>query len=73
MWLFKKKTKRPNRMYAAIRLAHMLIKDGTEKGMAYAIAIYHVTWNYDNWTKEDDDWFWKNLKADEQALERSLR
>ena len=68
MWPFKKKSKRPNRMYAAIRLAHMLIKDGTEKGMAYAIAIHHITWNYDNWTKDDDKWFWENLKADEQAL-----
>ena len=61
-------------MYAALRLSHMLIKDGMEKGMAYALAIHQVTWNYDNWTKEDDDWFWENLKADEQSLQdaRSL-
>ena len=68
MWPFKKKHIRPSRMYAAIRLAHVFVKDGMEKGMAYAIAIYHVTWNYDNWTKEDDDWFWEHLKADEQVL-----
>lgn len=69
MWPFKKKTKRPNRMYAAIRLAHMFIKDGMKKGVAYAVAIHQVTWDYDNWTKEDDEWFWKHLKADEQSLE----
>jgi len=70
MWLFKKKeVKRPSRMYAAIRLAHMLTKaDEISYGMALCLAIHHVTRNYDNWTKADDLWFWQNLKADEESL-----
>jgi hypothetical protein len=55
-------------MYAAIRLARMLHRvDGTHYGMALCLAIHHITWNYDNWTKEDDEWFWHNLKADEAS------
>lgn len=56
-------------MYAAMRLARMLMKaDGTSYGMAHAIAIYHITWDYDNWTKEDDEWFWENLATDEKEV-----
>ncbi len=69
MWPFRKEAKRPSRMYAAISLARMFMKaDGTSYGMAHAIAIYQVTWNYENWTKEDDEWFWEHLEADNKAL-----
>ena len=67
--LFAKK--RPSRMYAALRLAKMLVRvDGTEYAMALAISIHHVTWNYENWTKEDDNWFWVHLRADEKSIGR---
>ncbi len=68
MWPFMKIVKRPSRWYTAFRLRNMLIKDGMGVGMAWAIAIHQVTWDYDNWSKEDDKWFWKHLEADEQAL-----
>ncbi len=57
-------------MYAAFRLAKMLHRvDGTNYGMALALAIYHVTWDYENWTDEDHVWFWEKLKIDEAKPE----
>lgn len=55
-------------MYTAISLAQMWARGGMHYGMALSVAIYKITWDYDNWTKEDDNWFWKNLKADNEAL-----
>ncbi len=73
MGFFRKKPQRPSRMYAAISLGHMLIKDGMGQGMAYAVAIHQVTWDYENWTKEDDKWFWQHLEADTQALKQAKK
>ncbi len=65
--LLHKEEIRPTRMYAALRLAKMLHKvDDISYAMALALSIYHVTWDYDNWTDEDDRWFWTELEKDEK-------
>lgn len=64
-----KRCKNPSKSYVALRLQRLFMKsDGLSWGMAFALAYYHVLWDYDNWTKDDHAWLWKNLREDEKEI-----
>jgi translation initiation factor 2 alpha subunit (eIF-2alpha) len=68
------KLKRWSKAQAAIRLMRILIKkDGTSWGMAFALAWYHVLWNYHNWTDADYTWFVDNVTNDELQCNSAIK
>ena len=60
--------KRPSRWSAIFQLAKMFHRGGMNYAVAIAISDNKILWDYDNWSKEDDKWFWDNLQNDKQAL-----
>ncbi|MFH1614847.1 MAG: hypothetical protein ABIG61_07175 [Planctomycetota bacterium] len=81
MWWFKKKIKkRPPQVVAMWALFQMLYagliknveKESAEKEerTAALCSALQVTRHYSEWTKEDDVWFWSNLKKDWKDIQK---
>ena len=73
MYLFRKTKsgatpkKRPHQVVAMWALFQMLHADGAPKADSLCTAL-RVTRNYKTWSKEDDEWFWRNLREDWQKI-----